>query len=279
MEKSGGIANVVVNHALGCDSDHFLVYGLFWPQRFHSLVPTCPSSLSTKEEGQNGRVKTLKAEQQWIRMRARFVFVNGAISPSSDTPAASTFLESLPGAYTTTRTHNNGSLLLFWERHLQRLADSARILLSVNPNLLFKSGTPIDPFSSISSRWESIIRALVNDSMSKLMPVALKERRSGEELSITTLVSGKPENLREVENIGEEMISRVFDVYVHVGIYVPPMFGVRENGAHLAVVGRGRDVANAKYSDWVRLRKPLEKWRPPQVTELLLSNDGDRILE
>lgn len=28
-----------------------------------------------------------------------------------------------------------------------------------------------------------------------------------------------------------------------------------------------------------RLRKPLEKLRPPFATELLLSNDGDRILE
>ena len=28
-----------------------------------------------------------------------------------------------------------------------------------------------------------------------------------------------------------------------------------------------------------RLRKPLEKFRPPSTTELLLSNDGDRLLE
>ena len=28
-----------------------------------------------------------------------------------------------------------------------------------------------------------------------------------------------------------------------------------------------------------RLRKPLEKLRPPSVTELLLSNDGDQLLE
>ncbi|EPS60144.1 hypothetical protein M569_14660, partial [Genlisea aurea] len=28
-----------------------------------------------------------------------------------------------------------------------------------------------------------------------------------------------------------------------------------------------------------RLRKPLEKLRPPSITELVLSNDGDRILE
>ncbi|KAL0403435.1 UNVERIFIED_CONTAM: hypothetical protein Sradi_1984300 [Sesamum radiatum] len=74
-------------------------------------------------------------------------------------------------------------------------------------------------------------------------------------------------------------ISEVLDVYLHIGGYVPPVFGVRGSAAHLAVVGRGRDFANAKYSDWVRLRKPLEKLRPPSVNELLLSNDGEQILE
>ncbi|PIN23115.1 hypothetical protein CDL12_04164 [Handroanthus impetiginosus] len=65
----------------------------------------------------------------------------------------------------------------------------------------------------------------------------------------------------------------------HPGGYVPSVFGVRGNVARLAIVGRGRDFANAKYSDWVRLRKHLEKLRPPSVTELLLSNDGEHILE
>lgn len=31
--------------------------------------------------------------------------------------------------------------------------------------------------------------------------------------------------------------------------------------------------------DLGRLRKPLEKFRPPSTTELLLSNDGDHLLE
>ena len=34
---------------------------------------------------------------------------------------------------------------------------------------------------------------------------------------------------------------------------VPPMFGIQENGAHLAVVGPGREAASAKHSNWVRL--------------------------
>lgn len=67
------------------------------------------------------------------------------------------------------------------------------------------------------------------------------------------------------------------DVCVHLGAYVPPVFGVA--GARLAVTGRGRDAAAAKYAPWARMRKSMEKMRPPGVTELLLTNDGDHILE
>ncbi|KAF3946933.1 hypothetical protein CMV_026856 [Castanea mollissima] len=127
--------------------------------------------------------------------------------------------------------------------------------------------------------------ALVNDSMNKVLPIAMKERRSdGEELSVTTLVSGTIERLSGIGNVGyddddddddddDERGCQALDVYVYVGSYVVPAFGVRGNGARLALVGRGRDMANAK------LRKPLEKLRPLSVTELLLSNDGDQILE
>ncbi|PSR98767.1 D-alanine aminotransferase [Actinidia chinensis var. chinensis] len=212
----------------------------------------------------------------------RFLIHNGVVSPPSDTPLVSTFLESHPGAYTTTRTHNNASLLVFWERHLRRLTDSARILINSNPELFFKYGNPTDSISSplmAFSRWESVIRSLVNDSVREVLPVALKERKSGEELAITALLSGNLGNLSEIAGVDEERVSRIFDVYVHVGMYAPSVFGIQENAAHLALVGRGRDVADAKYSDWVRFRKPLERLRPPLTTELLLSNDGDQILE
>ncbi|KAJ8766076.1 hypothetical protein K2173_020592 [Erythroxylum novogranatense] len=204
---------------------------------------------------------------------SRFLFCNGVLSHSTDTPSVTTFLESRPGAYTTTRTHDNNNRLLFWERHLLRLANSARILFDSNPKLLFRSGNSFAPRMITPPMWDSGIRALVNDSVSKVLPVALKERSQGEELAVTTLMTGDMERLSEVS------VFEAFDVQVHVGTYVPPVFGVVGNGARLAVVGRGREVAEAKYSDWVRLRKPLEKWRPPSVTELLLSNDGDRLLE
>lgn len=102
-------------------------------------------------------------------------------------------------------------------------------------------------------KWDSVIEALVNDSIRKLFPTALKERKCKEELAITALVSGNLEKLSNSRGeFDEESISEFLDVYLHIAGYDPPLYGIRGNGAHLAVVGPGRDVANAKYSDWVR---------------------------
>ncbi|KAF5198329.1 D-aminoacid aminotransferase-like plp-dependent enzymes superfamily protein [Thalictrum thalictroides] len=216
----------------------------------------------------------------------RFLVINGVISQTSKVPQVHYFLETHSGAYTTTRTHNNGTCVLFLERHLHRLAESARILAESRPDFLFGSSENSRVLSSSYSSslwWESVIRPLVNDSLRKVFPISLKEESGGEELVITTLVSG---NSRNVERKDEDEDDRVegkvlrdIDVFMHISVYIPPVFGVRENGAHLAVVGHGRDVARAKFSQWVRIRKNLEKLRPPLATELLLSDDGDQILE
>ncbi|KAF5453473.1 hypothetical protein F2P56_028374 [Juglans regia] len=211
---------------------------------------------------------------------SRFIFRNGTVLHTSDATAPiTTFLESHPGAYTTTRTHNTASCLLFWERHVNRLAESIRILSNSAPKLLFQPNNPRLSLPVTSPMWESAVRALVDGSMNKALPIAMNERSGGEELSVTVLVCGSSGRFNGFEYVDEELMHEALDVYVSVGCYVPRAFGVRGNGARLAVVGQGRDVANAKYSDWVRLRKPLEKLRPPSVTELLLSNDGDQILE
>ncbi|XP_039043402.1 uncharacterized protein LOC120182502 [Hibiscus syriacus] len=215
----------------------------------------------------------------------RFLCSNGIVSYTSEVPPVATFLESLPGAYTTTRTHENGTTLLFWERHLKRLSTSARILLNSNPELIFKANKKnplLFPPLSISSslKWEKGIQSLVSNSLNQVLPIALEERATGEELVVTALVSGDLEKLKAMKNVGnDDGVFQFLDVHLHIGSYVPPVFGIEENGAHLALVGRGRDISNVKYSDWVRLRKPLEILRTHSVTELLLSNDGDRILE
>nr|GEV22584.1 D-aminoacid aminotransferase-like PLP-dependent enzymes superfamily protein [Tanacetum cinerariifolium] len=71
--------------------------------------------------------------------------------------------------------------------------------------------------------------------------------------AFTALVSGNLRKLVPYEKAGEEDVRRVFSMHLHVSLYTPLAFGVRKNGAHLAVVGHRRDVANAKYSDWVRV--------------------------
>ncbi|TVU31789.1 hypothetical protein EJB05_23490, partial [Eragrostis curvula] len=55
--------------------------------------------------------------------------------------------------------------------------------------------------------------------------------------------------------------------------------GVRRGWARIVVVGKGRDAAAAKYAPWTRMRKITEKMRPSGVTKLLLTNDGDHILQ
>ncbi|KAH0455408.1 hypothetical protein IEQ34_015440 [Dendrobium chrysotoxum] len=191
-----------------------------------------------------------------------FLVVNG-VPQADDVPPVSNLLESLAGVYTTTRTHGNASLLLFWERHLRRLSNSARIIANHRPDF-FGAPAPVDL---------SAMRPLVDESLQVGLGFALAERvRRAEvveeftELAVTVLICN-----------GGVSGSCALDLYLHIGFYVPPVFGAA--GARLALAGRGRDVAEAKYSQWARIRKDLERMRPPMVSELLLSNDGDRILE
>uniref|UniRef100_A0A1J3DQW0 D-aminoacid aminotransferase-like PLP-dependent enzymes superfamily protein n=1 Tax=Noccaea caerulescens TaxID=107243 RepID=A0A1J3DQW0_NOCCA len=211
----------------------------------------------------------------------RFLYHNGVVL---DAPPVTTFLESLTGAYTTTRTINSATSLLFWERHMKRLSSSIRIILNSKPELLFSSGSS-SRFRMNQPVPESSIYDLVNGSMNKaLKSVVAKEREIiyGEELAVTVLVTGNVEKFSRLgdENPDQERkVLDFLDVWLHIGGYSPCPLGVRQNAASLALVGRGRDVAAAKYSDWVRVRKPLEKFRPLLTSELLLSNDGDHLLE
>lgn len=222
---------------------------------------------------------------------ATVLVTNGTVSPQAP-PSAASFLDSTPGAYTTARATAAGGLL-WWPRHLLRLADSTRLLARFHPHLLgLAAPPPRKPFED-SLRG---IEPLVNRSVR----VALDEM-PGEDMALTALLRASPaEEESELE------------VCVHLGAYVPPVFG--KAGARLAVAGRGRDAAAAKYAPWARspssaplsllhclfvtsilshfdaslcvywcmscrMRKSMEKMRPPGVTELLLTNDGDHILE
>lgn len=135
---------------------------------------------------------------------------------------------------------------------MKRLSESIKILSNLSPQLLFKSNNSaiLIPTSTTLSIWQSTVQMLVNDSLCKVLPFALQERNDCEELAITTLVSGNLEELNACDTVSDERMSKILDVHVHVETYVPPTFGIRGNGVHLAVVGYGRHVAAAKYSDW-----------------------------
>lgn len=151
-----------------------------------------------------------------------FLAVNGvSVTLSTDAvPKLSVFLESTSGAYTTTRTHSNASILLFWDRHIRRLSQSVRILADRNP-------------SSFSNKmtYDSIIPVVQRSLEVGLGLTVGKRKCEEEEVMVTTL------------------IDCVGDAYVHMGLYVPIMFG---DGARIAVSGKGRELAEAKYSEWTK---------------------------
>ncbi|KAL6011104.1 hypothetical protein ACLOJK_001548 [Asimina triloba] len=228
-----------------------------------------PASLAAASDGGKKRPAAMASSAG-----SNLLVINGLPCQPQDVPSVTTLLQSRDGAYTTTRTHSSLSNILFWDRHLQRLADSARLLAQYKPAWFSSQTTRTALLSTSSSYWDSEIRPLIASSLRAGFQTAFEARAGGgetanaeEELAITTLICG----------YGGP--SDGLDVFVHFGIYAPPMFGRKKNGARLAVIGLGRDLAMAKLSEWVRKRKSLENLRPPLATELLLSNDGEKILE
>ena len=84
------------------------------------------------------------------------------------------------------------------------------------------------------------LRALLDDSLRAGLRRAMEKKKSKDEVAITAMV-------RESEREGDG--SEKIDVIVHLGFYVPDAL---RKGARLALVGRGRDLAEAKRTDWVR---------------------------
>ncbi|CAN6463184.1 unnamed protein product [Victoria cruziana] len=155
---------------------------------------------------------------------------------------------------------------MFWERHLRRLMQSVEILAERRPDMY-----PLK--CRFESSWDVFIRPLVHSSLKSGMELALKNMKHGEELAVTSIVHGT------IEQPDDDSVASPCDVYMHIGGYWPMKFGLSDSAAYLALVGQSREIAMSKFSEWARTRKYLEKLRPPSVTELLLSNDGDHILE
>lgn len=198
------------------------------------------------------------------------VLVRNRVLQLQDPGPAVSFLRSQPpGAYTATRSSNNSSLLLFWARHLERLAQSVKLVSKEMP-LLF----PNDPAKLLD--FDDQLKFMVQSSLSIGLKEALAIRKDDEELLVMAFITGAAEDHAENTHSNEHA---GFEVCVHISRYLPINPDVANSGIQVAVMGLGRDLPNAKHSEWVRSRQALEKRRPKDVTEIILSNDGDLLLE
>eukprot|EP00250_Pteridium_aquilinum_P020136 c24718_g1_i1 orf=714-1736(-) len=195
---------------------------------------------------------------------------NGVLQLQDPGPAAP-FLRSHPsGAYTTTRSTNNASQLLLWERHLERLSQSVKLLSEQTPSLF-----PNDPAKF--PYFDDYLKSMVQPSLCIGLQKALEVRNDDEELMVMAFITGATHNVEENTHSNEY---NGFEVYVHISRCLPMHpESLAKSAAQVAIMGLGRSLPNAKHSDWVRARQALEKTRPEDVTEIILSNDGDLLLE
>ena len=93
-------------------------------------------------------------------------------------------------------------------------------------------------------------------------------RRPGEELNVTVLAL--PCHDTYMNPPGK------WDMSIHLSNYFPnsPL-----TPAQLAILGPSRDLPLAKYSLWATTRQMLENSKPTGVSEIILSNDGNHLLE
>uniref|UniRef100_A0A6N2LR69 Uncharacterized protein n=1 Tax=Salix viminalis TaxID=40686 RepID=A0A6N2LR69_SALVM len=97
------------------------------------------------------------------------------------------------------------------------------------------------------------MKSFLDESVQKELPAASGEMRNeGEELAVTALVTGIIDKLSDV-------IENVFQA-----------LDVRD-GAPVAVVGPGREYAEAKYSDWIRCFQDDGNGKDVDVNETLCS--------
>lgn len=200
-------------------------------------------------------------------MAWNLVVHNGVFQLQDPGPAVAFLRSHPPGVYTTTRSTNNASHLLLWTRHLERLAQSVKLLSKEMPYLFPNNPAKLPHF-------DDHLKSIIQPSLSMGLQKAIEVRSDGEELMLMTFVTGSTDKVKKNTHSDEH---NGFEVYVHVSRCITE--SVAKSPTHLAVMGPGRHVPNAKHSEWVRTRQVLEQSRPKGVTEIILSNDGDLLLE
>ncbi|CAK9270376.1 unnamed protein product [Sphagnum jensenii] len=177
-------------------------------------------------------------------------------------PGAGAFLSSSPkGAYTVTRSNNDGSTIFLWRRHMQRLVQSMMLLAEAMP-----SKFP-EPPASIST-----LEHLIFPSLQAGLCRALELRKPAEEISISILAYRN----EEFESCCKKKLECEWEIGVHLSRYLPRPLST---AVDTAIMGPSRELPLAKFSLWVDTRRFLEKSKPLSVSEIILSDDGDLLLE
>eukprot|EP00850_Spirogloea_muscicola_P007544 SM000038S14357 [mRNA] locus=s38:444281:448544:+ [translate_table: standard] len=178
---------------------------------------------------------------------------------------AADFLRSRPpGAYTTTRTAGGAAVVLCWDAHMARLADSIARLPALFPGL--PVGLLLAPDALASA---------VMPSMQTALAIGRQTLPLGLELAVTILICAQETAMQHRKDL-----LNCVDVFVYSSRYrahfpeesCPPPVEV-------AVLGQGRLAPLAKCSTWATDRQLLEQAKPPGVAEIILSSDGNMLLE
>eukprot|EP00850_Spirogloea_muscicola_P003176 SM000012S25438 [mRNA] locus=s12:1096641:1100924:+ [translate_table: standard] len=168
-----------------------------------------------------------------------------------------------PGAYTTTRTAGGAAVVLCWEAHMARLADSIARLPALFP------GLPVGLLAP------DALASAVMPSMQTALAIGRQTLPLGLELAVTILICSQATAMQH----RKDLLNSV-DVFVYSSRYrahcpegsCPP-------AVEVAVLGQGRLAPLAKCSTWATDRQLLEQAKPPGVAEIILSSNGNMLLE
>ncbi|CAI5495189.1 unnamed protein product [Closterium sp. Naga37s-1] len=180
------------------------------------------------------------------------------------------------GAYTTTRTFGNGSHLLLWDFHLDRITQSLLVLAEAHPELNVNG-------EQNGEQQEQQQQQQQQQQVEICLMILLCGQQAffGEAATAATAPAIR-ETAETAETAATAANAPGVEVYVHASTVCP----TNPFSSHslpppvcAAVMGPGRHTPLAKFSSWPLVRRALEAARPAEARDVILSNDGNALLE
>eukprot|EP00897_Mesotaenium_endlicherianum_P010042 jgi/Mesen1/9066/ME000578S08319 len=169
---------------------------------------------------------------------------------------------------------------------MTRLADSIQRLARAQPTLFPGLREELTRGASLLvPDLEGLLQPSIAVAFSKMK--ALDDLPEGSEATVSILVS-RAEQARQLappasatSSLGSKELQSRLDVFVYVSTFQAASLsgGGTRAAATVVALGPGRALAQAKFSEWVATRKVLEQCKPADAAEVLLSTDGDALLE